>query len=433
MSMDDRDPGGLEPTIHVALAAAAVSAGVASYFGLRDAMGGAGAAEGVIVPLVMSVAVAVGAWTLWRQLLLLACRSMVAHRRMLLLSLGLSLALVIAALSSWWIAAAIGGQDALRHHEHEHLQALRHALDDAHRQRLREQELVPVLRRVAAALHMEAENERDGHGESGKPGHGPVARAARDAASDFGDLATRVEDAVDQANRLQRAAAEQMELVQHRIADLGPAAMQAEIVGVTGQVNRVVGELQTGHVAPAVERFGVVIGEGGPGISSEQRDAFRGLNVRLEKHTATAHAAARQLGDAKRAVVVPPYQLTNTALAVWNRAHVVPGACIVGVAVDLLPFVLLLVLSLRVAAAEQPWDGRPAVRRGARDTAHRGLRDGRPSALESWLRSTIDGVDADVDGRRPNGQRAADDEDRRAGRLNGNSAPEGGTASIGDR
>jgi hypothetical protein len=265
--MRDSNQAGLETTIHVALAVAAISAAVASFFGLRGAMSGAGVAEGILIPVVVSFAVGIVTWTLWHQLLLLARRPMASHLRVLLLGLGLSLALAVAAMSAWWIAASVGGQAALTHHQQQHLQALQKALDEAHAQRMREQELVPVLRRAAASLRMEADNERDGQGQSGKAGDGPVARAAAGAASDFDALATRAQDAVEQAGSLHRGAMDRLEAVQRRIAELGPMAVQPEVVGVTGQIAKTVAELQNGHMAPAVEQTGVVIGEGGSSVS----------------------------------------------------------------------------------------------------------------------------------------------------------------------
>jgi hypothetical protein len=125
----------------------------------------------------------------------------------------------------------------------------------------------------------------------------------------------------------------------------------------------------------------------------------------LEKHTATAHAAARQVIDARRPVIVPPYEMTNTALAVWNHAYVVPGAWIVGVAVDFLSFVLLLVLSLRVAATEEPADRRAGSWAGEVEQAER--RDwlsGRPG-FEPKPRAMADGAVGEVDEPLPNGHR----------------------------
>ncbi|MEK0081950.1 hypothetical protein [Benzoatithermus flavus] len=416
--MKGRDEGGLETIVHLALAAAAISAAVASFFGLRGAMDGAGAAERAIIPLVVSVAVAVGAWVLWHQLLRLARQPMVPHLRVLLLSLGLSLALVVAAMSAWWIAAAIGGSAALAYHEERHLEAVQKALDEAYEQRMREQKLQPVLSKSAAALRMAAEDERDGLGASGKAGDGVVARSIVAAAADFDELAAGIRAALDRASTQHRDAMERLDAARRRIADLGPQAAQGEIAAATGQVARIVADLQSGYMASIVKQSGVVIGSGGPAASSSQRRALRELDLRLEKHTAEAHAAADRLLEAQRPVRVPAYEPTNAQLAVWNHANVVPGPWIVGIAVDFMPFVMLLVLCLQMAAVEQPQD-----RRTSEEDADEIGYVVRPGAIEPHRHGRI--AHADDAGQPASARHVANDKPTRIGGPNGSRLPDG--------
>jgi hypothetical protein len=63
----------------------------------------------------------------------------------------------------------------------------------------------------------------------------------------------------------------------------------------------------------------------------------------------------RKIEASHQTVDAIPYVPTNQGMATWDFASAVPGAWLVGIAIDLLPFLVLLLLMLTHSEARQPY------------------------------------------------------------------------------
>ena len=360
-----------------ALAVLAVASGIYTYLGVRSLLDDAGALS-LVAALAYSVAVSTGIFVFWSYLmrLLPAVRSLASR-------IGLTLAMIlgslaIVAMSSWLNAAALAGAAAVEQHLARTVQEYQASLEEAHEVALRAQSLGQDVSRTRQSFEDLSEQEATGN-LSGLAGRGAVFRVLRQKADELSALEDQIalqEPAVAAAFAEGNAILSRM-----RALTVAPGPVEARSVEFSEEAVRLAGIITTLRqlsVAPLVQRAAsdlsasVIL----PELSSRQEVAV--------DQSATIDSVLRVLGQraetlrlaAEEVLALPTpeetsYRPISTADAVILYARNFAPSWAGAIAIDLLPAVLVLILTVTQAAIR----GRPGSRAGASALTVAELRD----------------------------------------------------------
>jgi hypothetical protein len=319
----------------IVLALVVVAEAVAVFFGLKDLMQPGTLAAGVI-PIVTAIVVAGAFYVMWDHM----CRSVPtfrsAGRRAAGIFLGAGLMLVTIAASSWFIAAAIGGNAAMRVHEDEYVAQLQTELDKAATNAKIERAIYTKVLEVEAIMRGETKREKVFGTGSGKAGDGPVTMAYANAADSMQKLAKTLNDKNSES-----------EMAQAKLLDLIKGMKQTNSQEVFTQKATDAASLLTKLNAitgvQEAQNFGVVIADPKAGD----------LKIQVEGLTADLRQTAKAVEDKRTKIDAPFYVPTTGAVAIIEYPSASPGAWIVGCAIDMVPFLVLLLLVLSHAEARE--------------------------------------------------------------------------------
>jgi hypothetical protein len=315
---------------------------VAVFFGLRDLMQPGTIAAGAI-PIVTAIAVAGAFFLLWDYI----CRSIPAFstpgRRMAGIALGSILMLATIAASSWFIAAAIGGDAATRVHQDTYITLVQAELDKAPFNAKLDQTIYTKALEVQAAFRDETGREKKFGSQSGKPGDGAVTALYNSVSESMGKLARLIDDKLTDSSETQKKA---LSLVK----DMKQAASQKEFVQKATDVSSLLNKLDNISAVQDAMNYGVVT------VDTKNGD----LRMQVDNLTGELRRTAKATDDKRKKIEAPFYSPTSGALAIMEYPSASPGGWIVGVAIDIVPFLVLLLLVLnhaeyrdRQAAAEE--------------------------------------------------------------------------------
>ena len=157
--------------VRIALALLCVSEGAAVFFGLKDLMPPTGVAASAI-PVITAIVVTGVFYLLWEHL----CRVVPRARKQPLfgIALGFVLMIVTIASSAWFIAAAIGGNAAIKVHQDAYVAEVKTQYDLAVSNLALEKQLQTKVGDVTSGFKLKCDEEpKNGLGPNRVPGSGP--------------------------------------------------------------------------------------------------------------------------------------------------------------------------------------------------------------------------------------------------------------------
>lgn len=334
----------------VATGAAALAAGVATFFGLRGLLA-PGSAEFRVMPVVGAAVIAFILFAVWHKLLHVVPVLMKPGTRSLGLALAVVTAFVTIAISSWFAATAIGGTAALEHHMYHSLSSFRESVENAYANSLGQQSLSDEVKRRGDLIAGMADAEQRTGQYSGLVGKGEVEASLRLAAGTLAGFSNRLqtrqanveedhEDALATLARMQTILVNQEQDVRDRQRDFANAstALQGQLTAM-GDRSALESVLGTSF-NPAIET---------QGASPSQKQAVADLRTQMDEFASDLERRVTRLKDGALPVAPVRYTPMNEATATMRYASAIAGAWAVGIGIDLIPLLFVLILTVGVA------------------------------------------------------------------------------------
>ncbi len=356
--------GWLDTFTGTALGVLATASGIYTYLGVRGLLDDTGSLT-TFAALAYSVAVSVGIFVFWSYMLRLLPAVRSASAKM-----GLSLAMVlgslaIVAMSSWLNAAALAGSAAVEQHLAKTVGDYQVSLEEAHNIAVSAQALEQDVARVRQSFQDLSEQEATGD-LSGIAGRGAVFRVLTQKAEELAALeaqiaaqAPRVEQAFQEGNAI-------LSRMRGLTVDQGPVEQRSvEFSEDSVRLAGLITELRQLSVAPLVARAAqdlsasVVL----PRLDGATEDARSGQEATIASVLGVLGQRADTLRQAAAAVIAMPaptettYTPISTADAVILYARNFVPSWAGAIAIDLLPAVLVLILTIVQTAIRAGRDG----------------------------------------------------------------------------
>ncbi|QFT93739.1 hypothetical protein FIU86_12885 [Roseovarius sp. THAF9] len=354
----------LETFSGTALGVLAVASGIYTYLGVSSLLDDTGAMS-TFAALAYSVAVSVGIFVFWSYLLRLFPAVTSARARVGLLgAMGLG-SVAIIAMSSWLNAAALAGSAAVEQHLAETVQDYQQSLERAHEIALTGQALGRDVARVRQSFEDLSEQEATGN-LSGLAGRGAVFRVLRQKSAELAALEQQI---ADQTPLVDTAFAEGNTILSRmRSLTVEPGPVEARSVEFSESAVRLQGlitQMRQLTVAPLVERAAqdlsasVVLPELDSRTEAGRGDQAATITSVLEvlgQRAATLENAAQEVAALEPAAEVTYTPISSADAVILYARNFVPswaGA----IAIDLLPAVLVLILSITHGMIRSMRDG----------------------------------------------------------------------------
>ncbi|WP_420558549.1 hypothetical protein [Roseovarius sp.] len=354
----------LETFSGTALGVLAVASGIYTYLGVSSLLDDTGAMS-TFAALAYSVAVSVGIFVFWSYLLRLFPAVTTARARVGLLgAMGLG-SVAIIAMSSWLNAAALAGSAAVEQHLAETVQDYQQSLERAHEIALSGQALSRDVARVRQSFEDLSEQEATGN-LSGLAGRGAVFRVLRQKSAELAALEAQI---AEQTPLVDTAFAEGNTILSRmRSLTVEPGPVEARSVEFSEAAVRLQGlitQMRQLTVAPLVERAAqdlsasVVLPELDSRTEAGRGDQAATITSVLEvlgQRAATLERAAQEVAALEPAPEVTYTPISSADAVILYARNFVPswaGA----IAIDLLPAVLVLILSITHGMIRSMRDG----------------------------------------------------------------------------
>ncbi|WP_428515563.1 hypothetical protein [Roseovarius sp.] len=354
----------LETFSGTALGVLAVASGIYTYLGVSSLLDDTGAMS-TFAALAYSVAVSVGIFVFWSYLLRLFPAVTTARARVGLLgAMGLG-SVAIIAMSSWLNAAALAGSAAVEQHLAETVQDYQQSLERAHEIALSGQALGRDVARVRQSFEDLSEQEATGN-LSGLAGRGAVFRVLRQKSAELAALEQQI---AEQTPLVDTAFAEGNTILSRmRSLTVEPGPVEARSVEFSEAAVRLQGlitQMRQLTVAPLVERAAqdlsasVVLPELDSRTEAGRGDQAATITSVLEvlgQRAATLERAAQEVAALEPAPEVTYTPISSADAVILYARNFVPswaGA----IAIDLLPAVLVLILSITHGMIRSMRDG----------------------------------------------------------------------------
>jgi len=347
-----------------ALGVLAVASGIYTYLGVSSLLDDTGAMS-TFAALAYSVAVSVGIFVFWSYLLRLFPAVTSARARVGLMGAMALGSVAIVAMSSWLNAAALAGSAAVEQHLARTVQEYQHSLETAHERALTGQALQRDVARVRQSFEDLSEQEATGN-LSGLAGRGAVFRVLRQKAAELSALERQI---AEQTPLVEAAFSEGNGILSRmRALTVEPGPVEARSVEFSEAAVRLQGlitQMRQLTVAPLVARAAqdlaasVVLPELDSRTAEGRGDQAATITSVLEvlgQRAATLEQAAQEV-----AALAPAPEVTYTPVSAADAVILYAGSFVPSwagaIAIDLLPAVLVLILSITHAMIRSMRDG----------------------------------------------------------------------------
>lgn len=336
-----------------ALAILALASGVYTYIGVKGLLDDTGNLSS-IAALLYSVAVSVGIFVFWTYVLRFYPLLRRSEEKLKMAGGVVLGSLAIVAMSSWLNAAALAGSAAVEQHLAETVEEYQRALEQAHSNALAAQSLLPDIEIAAARFQILAEDEQSTGALTGTSGIGTVVQLLGQKAAQLNEIAEQIRKSRGDVQSLFDAGAEHLGAMRSIVASAGAVeqrstAFSEESVALAA----IISELRQTSVAPAVKRTADDLARGfiapAPGGRSEelrlqQESVIRSIQEGIEQQASTLSAAALEVISQEN-VSIPRFTPISTAEAVLIYAGDFVPSWAGAIAIDLLPLVIVSIIS----------------------------------------------------------------------------------------
>lgn len=351
----------LETMTRFALAVLALASGVYTYLGVRSLLDG-DANLVFFAAIIYSTAVSVGIYAFWMYMMRFVPLIRDAARRWALAGIMVIGSVMIVAMSSWLNAAALAGSAALEQHLATTLEGYAADLDQAHSNALTAQSLLPDVQRASERFSRLSVEERATGALTGTSGAGSVVQLLSQMSAQLDELGDSILASRDTVADLFASGSAHLATMRELVSapgDVQPRADEfaAQAVALTG----VIAALEETSVAPSVERaaedlslgFIAPIADGGTADLVQRQDqvmarVFTSVQAQSEALSVAAGKILAQPEVAPRRFVP-----LSTAEAVIIYASDFVPSWAGAISIDLLPVVLVFVLSVVYSAASR--------------------------------------------------------------------------------
>ncbi len=351
----------LEVISRFALAILALASGVYTYLGVRSLLDGS-STQVFFAAIVYSTAVSVAIYAFWTYLLKFVPLMQDGSRRMALFGTMALGSCMIIAMSSWLNAAALAGSAATEQHLSIQLEGYVEDLDKAHANALSAQSLLPDVMRASERFKRLGQEEQTTGALTGTSGSGSVVQLLSQMGNQLDELAETITASKTTSAELFAEGRKQLENMRTLVSAPGaiqPRADQfgSEAIALAG----VIASLQETSIAPSVRRaaedlslgFIAPIADGGTqDLATRQNTVIENVKASVEaQSTALAKAADDIL--AEPAVPSRRFVPLSSAEAVLQYAGDFVPSWAGAISIDLLPAILVLILSIAHSAIRQ--------------------------------------------------------------------------------
>lgn len=351
----------LELMTRFALATLALASGVYTYLGVRSLIDGS-ADMVFFAAIIYSAAVSVGIYAFWTYMMRFLPLMRDSARRGALIAVMALGSLMIVAMSSWLNAAALAGSAALEQHLAVTLEDYVADLDKAHGNALSAQSLLPDVQRASVRFSRLADDERQSGALTGTSGSGSVVQLLSQMSQQLDEVGASIiasrETVATQFEQGSQHLANMRGLVSASGA-VQPRADQfaAEALALTG----VIASLQETSIAASVDRaaedlslgFIAPVADGGTeDLANRQDRVMRSIMEAVAAQSKALQAAAQDILN-QPAVPTRRFVPLSTPEAVLLYARDFLPSWAGAISIDLLPMVLVLILSVVHSASRR--------------------------------------------------------------------------------
>lgn len=355
----------LEIISRFALAILALASGVYTYLGVRSLLDGS-STQVFFAAIVYSTAVSVAIYAFWTYLLKFVPLMQDGTRRLALFGTMALGSLMIIAMSSWLNAAALAGSAATEQHLALQLEGYVEDLDKAHANALSAQSLLPDVQRASERFKRLGIEEQSSGALTGTSGSGSVVQLLSQMGNQLDELAGTITASKERTAGLFDEGREHLEKMRTLVS--APGAIQpradnfgSEAIALAG----VIASLQETSIAPSVRRaaedlslgFIAPIADGGnQDLASRQNTVIDNVKASVEAQSAALAKAADDI-LAEPAVASRRFVPLSSAEAVLRYAGDFVPSWAGAISIDLLPAVLVLILSIAHSAIRSENEG----------------------------------------------------------------------------
>ena len=361
----------LSLTTRVTLAVLATASGVYTYLGVRDLLDGT-ATLTFFGAIIYSAAVSVGIYAFWAFLIRFVPHIKEAHIRRKLYGAMVLGAMMIVAMSSWLNAAALAGSAALEQHMAEAAEDYAKDLDQAHNNALASQSLLPDIQLAAERFARLSREEQTTGALTGTSGSGTVARVLAQMSAQLTALADEVSQDRTAVAGYYEEGGKHLSAMRHLVSATGAVAPRGdafaeEAVALTG----VIAAMQQTSIAPAVKRaadglvrsFITPVADGDTQDLRARQTLIVGKVADAVKEEAQALSAAADEILTRQQVEPKRFDPISKPEAVIRYATDFLPSWAGAISIDLMPAVLVLILTIVQIAIRQDKDPEIAAHR----------------------------------------------------------------------
>jgi len=351
----------LEVISRFALAILALASGVYTYLGVRSLLDGS-STQVFFAAIIYSTAVSVAIYAFWTYLMKFVPLMQDASKKMALFATMILGSCMIIAMSSWLNAAALAGSAATEQHLALQLEGYVEDLDKAHANALSAQSLLPDVQRASERFKRLSDEERASGALTGTSGSGSVVQLLNQMGNQLDELALTITNSKDRTAGLFENGRAQLEKMRALVSAPGavqPRADQfaSEAIKLAG----VIASLQETSIAPSVRRAAEDLSLGfiAPIADGSNQDLATRQNTVIENVKNSVEAQSTALAKAADEILAVPavpsrrFVPLSSAEAVLRYADDFAPSWAGAISIDLLPAILVLILSVAHSAIRQ--------------------------------------------------------------------------------
>jgi hypothetical protein len=303
---------------------------------------------------VFSIGVTAGIFIFWHMALSIVPPMQSGKTRLLGLAITALGWPFLIALSSWLNVTAMAGGAALDLHMAKSIPAFERAVDDASRSAHLAEKLVPDLKAAADRYAGLAQAERTGGRISGVAGNGGIADTLDGVSRQLGGLRAQISEASRQADAIAaqaRASVEKMRTISVSKAPLD--GRLEDFAGEADKIKALIGRMDKKGLAESIQRSSAALADSviervssrNAQVAAAQSEALARIREDLAGTGAAIAGVAAQIA-AEPAVSAPEFERISVVRAVVRFAGSFLPFWAGGIALDLLPTLLILYLML---------------------------------------------------------------------------------------
>lgn len=351
----------LEVISRFALAILALASGVYTYLGVRSLLDGS-STQVFFAAVIYSTAVSVAIYAFWTYLMKFVPLMQDGARRFALFGTMILGSMMIIAMSSWLNAAALAGSAATEQHLALQLEGYVEDLDKAHANALSAQSLLPDVMRASERFKRLGIEERTSGALTGTSGSGSVVQLLNQMGNQLDELTGTITDSKQETTDLFATGREQLEKMRTLVSASGavqPRADQfaSEAILLAG----VIASLQETSIAPSVRRAAEDLSLGfiAPIADGNSQDLATRQSTVIDNVKASVEAQSNALANAADDILAEPkvpsrrFVPLSSAEAVLRYAGDFVPSWAGAISIDLLPAILVLILSIAHSAIRQ--------------------------------------------------------------------------------